>query len=63
MREVITPGDREADRIYAFCVSGLGHDDVVVEPAEPEVGFFDKFVFCNTCETDLSDYAFYNKEI
>ena len=51
---------READRVYAFCLSGQGHQDVHVDPADPSVGIFQAAVWCEDCGTDLSSDALYN---
>lgn len=45
---------READRVYAFCLSGLGHQNVQVDPADPSVGIMGDAVWCEDCGTDLS---------
>jgi hypothetical protein len=51
---------RETDRIYAFCLSGLGHQNVQVDPADPSVGIFTPAVWCEDCGTDLSNDAVIN---
>jgi hypothetical protein len=53
---------REQDRIYAFCLSGLGHQNVTVEAADPSVGIFGSTAYCEDCGMDLSDFGLLNGE-
>jgi hypothetical protein len=48
--------ERERERVEAFCVSGLGHQDVVHEPPDFSVGIFSSSWFCNDCGTELNHY-------
>lgn len=45
----------EADRVYAFCLSGDGHQRVVVEGPDYSVGIFGTVAYCEDCGTDLSN--------
>ena len=62
---------READRIYAFCTSGLGHANVTHEPAEydhnPYTGItrvlVPEILRCEDCGTDLADYFALNPHL
>jgi hypothetical protein len=47
--------DFEADRIYAFCLSGRGHRNVIVEGPDESVGIFGTVAYCDDCGTDLSN--------
>lgn len=46
---------REQDRVYAFCEHGLGHDEIMMDRADPSVGIFGDHVWCDRCGTDLSN--------
>jgi hypothetical protein len=50
----VVEAQREVDRVYAFCLSGLGHSNVQVDPPDPSVGIFNAAVWCEDCGTDLS---------
>ena len=45
----------EADRVYAFCLSGDGHQNVMVEGPDYSVGIFGTVAYCEDCGTDLSN--------
>jgi hypothetical protein len=53
---------READKVYAFCLSGQGHQAIHVEPADPSVGIFGVSAWCDDCCFDLSDEEVVNPQ-
>lgn len=58
--EDASPEQQEADRVYAFCLSGLGHRNVTVERPDYEVGLFGETAYCEDCGTDLTDAPLYD---